>query len=185
MLAFIIVEHDTLEQASYFNFFHYHEKMVMRILRIIQLLLTILFCSLWIKMRYSLCMSKLNNEEEEEKGGEEFEEEEQEEDDLDAQVPASIIYKVFYYAVRIQKVFFRGMSKVKSSFESTGSFVLDIVSKPGFSHIGRFLVFLFGPIFRLLKQILLGIIALNKYESGFLSILVFVFAAVMGNFVGV
>lgn len=75
MLVFIIVEHDTLEQASYFNFFHYHEKMVMRILRIIQLLLTVLFCSLWIKMRYSLCMSKLNNEEEE-KSGEEAEEEE-------------------------------------------------------------------------------------------------------------
>ncbi len=50
----------------------------MRVLRIIQLLLTVLFCSLWIKMRYSLCMSKLNNEEEE-KSGEEAEEEEPEE----------------------------------------------------------------------------------------------------------
>jgi hypothetical protein len=74
---------------------------------------------------------------------------------------------------------------VKSTLGYTKSMVLDIVSKPGFSHIGRLLVFLFGPIFGLFKKILVGIIALNKYESGFLSILVFVFAAVMGNFVGV
>jgi hypothetical protein len=37
----------------------------------------------------------------------------------------------------------------------------------------------------LLKKIAVGVMAVNKYESGFLSILVFVFAAVMGNFVGV
>lgn len=55
----IVVDHDTIEKASYFNFFHYHEKMFMRILTTIQLLLTLLFFTLWIKMRYKLCISKL------------------------------------------------------------------------------------------------------------------------------
>lgn len=72
MLMLIMVEHDTVEQASYFNFFHYNEKMFMRVLRTLQLLLTLLFFTLWIKMRYSLSMSKLNSEEAE-GGGEEEE----------------------------------------------------------------------------------------------------------------
>jgi hypothetical protein len=59
------------------------------------------------------------------------------------------------------------------------------VSKPGFSHIGRLLKFLFGPIVEFIKTIFVGFLALNKYESGFLSILIFVLAAFMGNFVGV
>lgn len=44
--------------------------MFMRVLRTLQLLLTLLFFTLWIKMRYSLSMSKLNSEEAE-GGGEE------------------------------------------------------------------------------------------------------------------
>lgn len=59
MLMIIVVDHDTIEKASYFNFFHYYEKMFMRILSTIQLLLTLLFFTLWIKMRYRLCISKL------------------------------------------------------------------------------------------------------------------------------
>lgn len=59
MLVFIVVDHDTIEKASYFNFFHYYEKMMMRILSTIQLLLTMTFFTLWIKMRYKLCISKL------------------------------------------------------------------------------------------------------------------------------
>lgn len=35
--------------------------MFMRVLRTLQLLLTLLFFTLWIKMRYSLSMSKLNS----------------------------------------------------------------------------------------------------------------------------
>lgn len=184
MLMFIIVEHDTTEQASYFNFFHYREKMVMRVLRIIQLLLTVLFFSLWIKMRYNLCMSKWNSEEEEAGGGEE-EEAAEEEEDSEAPVPTSLIHKVFYYAVRIQKIFFKGLGKVKSIFSSTQDLAVIIASKPGFRHIGQLLAFLLGPIFRFIKTIFIGFLALNKYESGFLSILIFVVAAFMGNFVGV
>jgi hypothetical protein len=59
------------------------------------------------------------------------------------------------------------------------------VSKPGFSHIGRLLYFLFGPIYEFIKMIGIGFLALNSYESGFLSILIFLLASLMGAFVGV
>ena len=56
MLAFIIVDHDTTDQESYFNFFYYYEKAGMRVLTTVQLMLTLLFFSLWIKMRWKLCL---------------------------------------------------------------------------------------------------------------------------------
>jgi hypothetical protein len=61
MLVSIVVDHDTVEQASYFNFFYAYEKMIMRVLQALQLLLTVLFFTLWIQMRYHLSMSKRNN----------------------------------------------------------------------------------------------------------------------------
>lgn len=59
MLAFIMVDHDMEEQASYFSFFYSYERIIMRILTTLQLLATFLFMSLWIKMRLNLSLSKL------------------------------------------------------------------------------------------------------------------------------
>lgn len=70
MIWFIIVEHDTTEKESYFTFFHYEEKLIMRVITTIQLCLTLLFFGLWIKMRLNLCLSKLRKQQEE-AGGEE------------------------------------------------------------------------------------------------------------------
>lgn len=69
MLWLIVVEHDTTEKESYFTFFHYEEKLFMRAITTIQLILTLLFFTLWIKMRLNLCLSKLKKQQEEEGGG--------------------------------------------------------------------------------------------------------------------
>lgn len=58
MLWLIVVEHDTKIKESYFIFFHYNEKLIMRAICLIQLILTLLFSALWIKMRLKLCLSK-------------------------------------------------------------------------------------------------------------------------------
>jgi hypothetical protein len=95
------------------------------------------------------------------------------------------MHKIFFYAVKIQKIFFKGLGKIISVIKYTKDFAFKIFSKPGFSHLGRLIQFLFGPIFEFIRTIFVGFLALNKYESGFLSILIFVIAAFMGNFVGV
>ena len=69
MLWLILVEHDTDHKESYFTFFHYNEKLIMRGLTTIQLILTLTFFTLWIKMRLNLCLSKLKKQQEEEGGG--------------------------------------------------------------------------------------------------------------------
>ena len=65
MLMLILVDHDTLQQASYFTFFYSNEKLFMRVLCLIQLLLTVTFLVLWIRMRLKLCLSKLAKQSEE------------------------------------------------------------------------------------------------------------------------
>ncbi len=42
-----------------------------------------------------------------------------------------------------------------------------------------------SPFYNFFRKILIASWALNKFESGFLSILIFVVASIMGNFVGV
>lgn len=100
-------------------------------------------------------------------------------------VPGSLIQKVFYYAILVQKFFFKGMGKLGSVLTFGKDLVVKIASLPGFRHIGIVLYFFLNPIYQLIKSILIGFSALNKYESGFLSILIFVMASIMGNFVGV
>ena len=85
----------------------------MKVLTTIQLILTLLFFSLWIKMRWSLCMSKLNKAAEEEEGGGGDEEEEAEDDsgDIELNPPEKplekIVFYSVYYAINISKHFFR------------------------------------------------------------------------------
>lgn len=55
----------------------------------------------------------------------------------------------------------------------------------GFRHISKVIHFLLDPIWNFIKSIGVGLYALNKFESGFLSILIFVIASLMGNFVGI
>jgi len=60
-----------------------------------------------------------------------------------------------------------------------------LIEKPGFSHLHRFLTWLLTPIYNYIKDILIGLYALVTYEGGFLAILVFVIASLLGNFYGI
>lgn len=60
-----------------------------------------------------------------------------------------------------------------------------LATKPVISHIGALIVLILSPFYNFFRKILIASWALNKYESGFLSILIFVVASIMGNFVGV
>ncbi len=60
-----------------------------------------------------------------------------------------------------------------------------LATKPGISHIGALIVLILSPFYNFFRKILIASWALNKFESGFLSILIFVVASIMGNFVGV
>jgi hypothetical protein len=62
MLNYIFVQHDMNEQESYFSFFHRSERIIVGGICIVQLLLTVIFFGLWIKMRLPLCRLKLQKE---------------------------------------------------------------------------------------------------------------------------
>lgn len=85
----------------------------------------------------------------------------------------------------MQKFFFKFTGKIGSVFTFSKDIIVKIASLPGFRHLGIVLYFFLNPVYQLIKSILIGFSALNKYESGFLSILIFVMASIMGNFVGV
>lgn len=55
----------------------------------------------------------------------------------------------------------------------------------GFRHFSKLVHFFIDPIYNFFKSIAVGFYALLLFEGGFLSILVFVVAAVLGNFVGI
>ena len=61
-MYFIIMEHDLTEQASYFTFYNSRDKIIMRVISLLQLILTLTFSGLWIKMRLGLCLSKYDKQ---------------------------------------------------------------------------------------------------------------------------
>jgi hypothetical protein len=58
MLYLIVVDHDTAEQTSYFTYYNYQDKLIMRIICGVQLTLTILFFVLWLVMKSKLSLEK-------------------------------------------------------------------------------------------------------------------------------
>lgn len=58
MLYLILVDHDTVEKTSYFTYYNYEDKLVMKALCAIQLLLTVIFSVLWLIMKSKLSLSK-------------------------------------------------------------------------------------------------------------------------------
>jgi hypothetical protein len=58
MLYLIVVDHDTIEQTSYFTYYNYQDKLLMRIICGVQLTLTIIFFVLWLTMRSTLSYNK-------------------------------------------------------------------------------------------------------------------------------
>ena len=66
MLQLILVEHDMTEQESYFTFFHSYEKKIVNVVCAIQLVLTLIFFTLWLTMRLPLCLDKRRKKLEEE-----------------------------------------------------------------------------------------------------------------------
>ena len=75
--------------------------------------------------------------------------------------------------------FKRRVKKLKKFFYE------DMMSLPGFRHISQAVHFFVDPVWNFIKGIGIGFYALNLFESGFLSILIFVFASLMGNFYGI
>ena len=65
MLYLIVVDHDTIEQTSYFTYYNYQDKLIMRIICGVQLTLTILFFVLWLIMKSKLSLSKYRRDAEE------------------------------------------------------------------------------------------------------------------------
>lgn len=65
MLYLIVVDHDTIEQTSYFTYYNYKDKLIMRIICGVQLTLTILFFVLWLVMKSKLSLSKYRRDAEE------------------------------------------------------------------------------------------------------------------------
>ena len=58
MGIFIFVEHDTKEQSSIFSFRSEFHELGIRLLCMTQLLVTLLFCYLWGRMRYRMALAK-------------------------------------------------------------------------------------------------------------------------------
>ena len=58
MLYLIVVDHDTAEQTSYFTYYNYQDKLIMRIICGVQLTLTILFFVLWLVMKSKRSLEK-------------------------------------------------------------------------------------------------------------------------------
>lgn len=69
MLWLIMIEHDTQNKESYFTFFKWEQKYIVRFICLFQLALTLTFFGLWIKMRLNLCLSKLQSFWDEQGGG--------------------------------------------------------------------------------------------------------------------
>jgi hypothetical protein len=80
---------------------------------------------------------------------------------------------------RVQKRFAHLRYKVKDVL------YYKMMSWPGFRHVSIAAHFVLDPIFHFFKEIGVSFYALLQYEAGFLSILIFVIAAFMGNFVGI
>lgn len=94
--------------------------------------------------------------------------------------------KLIFYVVYISQLFF----SVLNSMSSVGArlkkiFYEDMMSLWGFRHVSSGVHTILDPIFGFLKSIGVSIYALHQFEGGFLSILIFVVAAVLGNFVGI
>ena len=65
MLYLILVDHDTNEQTSYFTYYNYENKLVMKIICGVQLVLTVLFSVLWLIMKSKLSLEKYRRDAEE------------------------------------------------------------------------------------------------------------------------
>lgn len=167
MLWLIVVEHDTTEKESYFTFFHYNEKLIMRIVCTLQLMLTLLFFGLWIKMRLNLCLSKLQKQQEQQGGGEEEGGEEEEEGGEEGEAPPppeGIIEKVIFYAIYVSQYFFKVMGSVKKIGKRLKKiFYDDMMSLYGFRHLSILVHFFLDPIFNFFKSIGVGFYALLQF----------------------
>jgi len=62
MLYLIYVDHDTVEQTSYFTYYNIEDEYIMRVICAVQLILTVLFFILWLKMRSFLSLQKYLND---------------------------------------------------------------------------------------------------------------------------
>ncbi len=65
MLYFILVDHDTIEQASYFTYYNYQDKLIMTIICGAQLALTLIFTILWLILKCKLSLQKYRRDAEE------------------------------------------------------------------------------------------------------------------------
>lgn len=62
MMFFIITDHDTEEMTSTFNYRNLVTELILRICCSVQLLLTVWFCYIWLRLRMPLAMTKFDNE---------------------------------------------------------------------------------------------------------------------------
>ena len=193
MLMFIVVDHDTKSQESYFNFFYYYEKVGMRVLTIIQLFLTLLFFVLWIKMRWSLCLQKLEEAEGAEEGGGGGDDEAgEEEEDGDIALPApertidKVTFYTVHYAIKISKLFFKTMRRMREYVGVIKYYSFDkLKTLWGVRHVAALLYYLLHPVYAFFRGILRGLYALVSYQGDFLAIVIFVLTALLGNFYGI
>ena len=58
MLWFILVDHDIIEQTSYFTYYNLQDKFIMNVICGVQLTLTVVFSVLWLIMKSKLSLSK-------------------------------------------------------------------------------------------------------------------------------
>lgn len=63
----------------------------------------------------------------------------------------------------MQKLFFKFTGKIGSVITFSKDIVVKIASLPGFRHLGIVLYFFLNPVYQLIKSILIGFNALNKY----------------------
>jgi hypothetical protein len=101
-------------------------------------------------------------------------------------LPTGLIERVIFYAIFISNFFFKivgSISRVAKSIKKL--FYEDMMSLFGFRHVSMLFHFFLDPIFNFIKDFGIGCKALLDFEPGFLSILIFLLASIMGNFFGV
>lgn len=98
--------------------------------------------------------------------------------------PDDVLGKVIYYANRFSKLFNRMVSSLGGLGVRFSEFLKRVLQLPGFRQVSNVVYTLLLPFYQTFNYIYTSVVALNKFEGGFLSILIFVVASFLGNFLG-
>lgn len=158
MLFFIFIDHDTEEMTSTFTYTSSLTEFLIRVAAATQLMLTAWFMVIWISLRKPLALKKYDLEMEERRGLEHNSKGETTED-----------------VKKLDESQVEGWDLLMGHYKNTLNLIRPYSSQVKDAIMANVLI----------RNSFVAAYSLATYEAGFLSILMFVVAAIMGNFVGV